>query len=141
MHASVILDYQADRVDVLEAGTPNLKSQIIIRKHTHLKPHHPRTHLVEENDPMRAASSSSVPTFSQPPDNEPTTREGEDHAERQDSGTPSDELTRIRMLLRPPPMPGVDDWGIPPEPQGDCDPEIEARSLHLTMSFRPLELI
>lgn len=43
--------------------------------------------------------------------------------------TPQDELTRIRALLRPPPIPGADDWGIPPEPTGACDPEIEVRLL------------
>lgn len=45
----------------------------------------------------------------------------------QDNGFPVDELTRIRALLRPPPIPGVDDWGIPPEPSGQCDPDIEAK--------------
>ena len=46
----------------------------------------------------------------------------------QDTGLlPTDEMTRIRALLRPPPIPGVDDWGIPPEPTGACDPEIEVR--------------
>lgn len=45
----------------------------------------------------------------------------------QDNGFPVDELTRIRALLRPPPIPGVDDWGIPPEPSGQCDADIEAK--------------
>lgn len=45
----------------------------------------------------------------------------------QDNGFPVDELTRIRALLRPPPIPGVDDWGIPPEPSGQCDSDIEAK--------------
>ncbi|KAE9398529.1 HCNGP-domain-containing protein, partial [Gymnopus androsaceus JB14] len=37
---------------------------------------------------------------------------------------------RIRLLLRPPPIPGLDDWGIPPEvtPEGStCDPALEAK--------------
>ncbi|KAL5480656.1 hypothetical protein ACEPAI_9596 [Sanghuangporus weigelae] len=41
-----------------------------------------------------------------------------------------DELARIRTLLRPPPIPGLDDWGIPPVPNGDddeCDPALIAK--------------
>lgn len=45
----------------------------------------------------------------------------------QDTGLPQDEMARIRALLRPPPIAGVDDWGIPPEPTGECEPEIEAK--------------
>ncbi|OSC96582.1 HCNGP-domain-containing protein, partial [Trametes coccinea BRFM310] len=39
----------------------------------------------------------------------------------------SDELARIRQLLRPPPIPGVVDWGIPPEPDAPCDEAIKAK--------------
>ena len=35
-----------------------------------------------------------------------------------------DELTRIRALLHPPPIQGVDDWGIPPESSEPCDPAL-----------------
>jgi len=38
-----------------------------------------------------------------------------------------DELARIRELLRPPPIPGVVDWGIPAESTAPCDPAIEAK--------------
>ncbi|KIY47843.1 HCNGP-domain-containing protein, partial [Fistulina hepatica ATCC 64428] len=38
-----------------------------------------------------------------------------------------DELLRIRALLRPPPIPGVEDWGIPPASTAPCDPAIEAK--------------
>lgn len=34
-------------------------------------------------------------------------------------------LGKIRSLLLPPPIPDVDDWGIPPESQKPCDPEVE----------------
>ena len=34
-----------------------------------------------------------------------------------------------RYLLRPPPIPGVVDWGIPPEQEGVCDTVIEVRPL------------
>ncbi|EIW55379.1 HCNGP-domain-containing protein, partial [Trametes versicolor FP-101664 SS1] len=39
----------------------------------------------------------------------------------------SAELTRLRQLLRPPPMPGVDAWGIPSEPDTPCDETIKAK--------------
>lgn len=48
------------------------------------------------------------------------------------SQTPGDEegdneLAMVRELLRPPPLQGVQDWGIPPESLEACDPEVEAR--------------
>ncbi|KAH9848330.1 HCNGP-like protein-domain-containing protein [Lenzites betulinus] len=33
----------------------------------------------------------------------------------------------IRELLRPPPIPGAVDWGIPPEPDSACDEAIKAK--------------
>jgi hypothetical protein len=36
-----------------------------------------------------------------------------------------DELALVRMRLRPPPIPGVTDWGIPPAPEGKTNPEVE----------------
>ncbi|KII87801.1 hypothetical protein PLICRDRAFT_42304 [Plicaturopsis crispa FD-325 SS-3] len=39
----------------------------------------------------------------------------------------TDELARIRALLLPPPIPGVEDWGIPPESTDPCDPAIETK--------------
>lgn len=35
-----------------------------------------------------------------------------------------DELSRIRDLLHPPPILGVEDWGIPPESSEPCDPAL-----------------
>lgn len=40
-------------------------------------------------------------------------------------GDGSGDLGKIRSILRPPPIPDVDDWGIPPESQKPCDPEVE----------------
>jgi len=40
---------------------------------------------------------------------------------------PQDELTRIRALLQPPPIPEVDDWGIPPASNEPCDPVIQTK--------------
>ncbi|KAJ1655583.1 SAP30-binding protein [Dispira simplex] len=30
-------------------------------------------------------------------------------------------------LFRPPPLPGKEDWGIPPEPAEECDPEVQTK--------------
>lgn len=34
-------------------------------------------------------------------------------------------MGEIRRMLCPPPIADVDDWGIPPESQQPCDPEVE----------------
>lgn len=34
---------------------------------------------------------------------------------------------RMRELLKPKPIEGVEDWGLLPEPEGECDPELEVR--------------
>ena len=39
---------------------------------------------------------------------------------------PADELSGLRSLLLPPPIPGLVDWGIPPQSTEPCDPVIEA---------------
>jgi hypothetical protein len=39
----------------------------------------------------------------------------------------SNELIKIRDLLRPPPVPDVPDWGIPAASTEPCDPTIEAK--------------
>ncbi|CAK5271775.1 unnamed protein product [Mycena citricolor] len=40
---------------------------------------------------------------------------------------PADELVRIRELLRPPQIPGLDNWGIPPASGAAPDPAIAAK--------------
>ena len=40
-------------------------------------------------------------------------------------GDGSEGLGKIRRALCPPPIADVDDWGIPPESQQPCDPEVE----------------
>lgn len=40
-----------------------------------------------------------------------------------------DELSRIRALLHPPSIPGVNDWGIPPESSEHCEPALYVRYL------------
>ncbi|KAF9456006.1 HCNGP-like protein-domain-containing protein [Collybia nuda] len=43
------------------------------------------------------------------------------------SEEPQDEMIRLRAILCPPPIPGVEDWGIPPPSTEPCDPVIEAK--------------
>ncbi|KAF9269029.1 hypothetical protein L218DRAFT_916550 [Marasmius fiardii PR-910] len=104
------------------------KSQVIIKRPQY-KPRtaHTRAHISEELDgPSASSSTFQTATFSQPesstaPQTNPT------------SDFEPDEVQRIRTLLQPPPIPGVSDWGIPPEPGPNdcepCDPAIEAKLL------------
>ncbi|KAI0761113.1 HCNGP-like protein-domain-containing protein [Irpex lacteus] len=80
--------------DTSSGPTSSNRAQIVIKKPHHLKPH-PRAPLpdTERSNTTVAADRSEVPQ----------------HA----ANEPEDELTRIRTLLRPSPIPGVDDWGIP----------------------------
>lgn len=43
-------------------------------------------------------------------------------------GDGSGGLGKIRRVLCPPPIADVGDWGIPPESQNPCDPEVEVSS-------------
>jgi len=43
------------------------------------------------------------------------------------SAEPQDELSRMRTLLQPPPIPDVVDWGIPEECTSACDPALQAK--------------
>ncbi|TCD64273.1 hypothetical protein EIP91_004312 [Steccherinum ochraceum] len=89
-----------------EAGPS--KTQIIIKRPPKLKAHL-RTRLPEEE----------TSTFNMPdPDDEALIDAAREVPE---------ELVRIRDLLRPPPIQGVSDWGIPPEAAGACDPAIQAK--------------
>ncbi|KAI0070324.1 HCNGP-domain-containing protein [Panus rudis PR-1116 ss-1] len=98
------------------------KPQVVIKKPVHVKPH-PRTRLPDDDEagPSTLASSKHAEASE------------EAHGSFDmpdvlgDDEEPMDELRRIRALLRPPPIPGVEDWGIPAEPDGPCDPEIEAK--------------
>lgn len=38
-----------------------------------------------------------------------------------------EELAAIRLLLRPPPIEGQQNWGILPEPEEPCDPALEVK--------------
>jgi len=92
----------------------NSKSQIIIRRPVHSKPH-PRSRLTEDAEPPSSSTSQAEPSSSS------TT------SDDRSSELSSNELTKIRDLLRPSPIPGVLDWGIPAGSTEPCDPAIEAK--------------
>jgi len=48
---------------------------------------------------------------------------------------PVSEEALLRRLLRPPPIPGVENWGIPEAPSEPCDPALEVR--HISLSSSP----
>ncbi|KAF7331639.1 HCNGP-domain-containing protein [Mycena kentingensis (nom. inval.)] len=93
----------------------NLKGQIVIRRPA-TQHAHPRV-KDEQND---AAPSPSRPKPRSP------NRNAEASSSRALS-EPQDELARIRELLTPPPIPGVEDWGIPPATEEPCDPAIQSK--------------
>ncbi|KAI0349869.1 HCNGP-domain-containing protein, partial [Trametes cingulata] len=95
------------------------KPAVIIRRHAPAKPHL-RTRLPED-DPAEEPGPS-VPSSSRAVSQDPAASSTASLAQ-----DPSDELTCIRQLLRPPPIPGVEDWGIPPEPTTPCDEAIKAK--------------
>ncbi|KAJ6591727.1 HCNGP-like protein-domain-containing protein [Mycena vulgaris] len=90
------------------------KSQIIIRRPAAQLKSHPRAVISDEVlDPSEKREEAQASTS--------TAVASSSHAD------PQDELTRIRALLRPAPIPGEDDWGIPPEPTTPCDPAIQTK--------------
>ncbi|KAL4079611.1 HCNGP-domain-containing protein [Scleroderma citrinum] len=92
------------------------KSQVVIRRPAHLKSH-PRAHVSDD-------------IVNEPPSTEPPPLETEEVLDTQPDDTLSsdvDEIAQLREFLRPPPIPGIADWGIPPEPTTPCDPAIDAK--------------
>ncbi|KAI0300171.1 HCNGP-like protein-domain-containing protein [Multifurca ochricompacta] len=90
------------------------KSQIIIRRPAHSKPH-PRPRLIEDAEPPSLSATQAVaPSSSTSSDDK-------------SSDLSSNELTGIRDLLRPPPIHGVLDWGISAPSTDPCDPAIEGK--------------
>jgi hypothetical protein len=118
--ASTLIFHLARRAPQLK------KSQIIIKRPQH-KPktiHHPRGHISDDItsspqvEPPLVASTSARPSTS-------STR----LATSTSTSGPEEELKHIRSLLVPPLIPGVPDWGVPPELAAEeyepCDPAIE----------------
>ena len=124
-------------------------SQVLIKRHASIKKPRPRPRstLIEDDesgpssslahgqhsrstlDPMLDQPSnedlSQVYSHAQMPDDEEAHQSVDMPDVFDDEPPEADELGRIRALLRPPPIHGVRDWGIPPEPEGECDPGIE----------------
>ncbi|KAF9071596.1 HCNGP-like protein-domain-containing protein, partial [Rhodocollybia butyracea] len=106
------------KVKADNAAEPRLqkKSQIIIKRP---KIQRPKGHVSigitqAESLPTPAAASTSTATVDISTTNE----------------TDDSNVERIRAFLRPPPVPGVDDWGIPPAvtpEESMCDPAVEAK--------------
>ena len=103
------------------------KSQVIIRRPAPTRSH-PRAHLSDDivMEPFQSAAPPLTPEeFLK--DLPSASSSSEDH-----------ELTRIRELLRPPPIPGVVDWGIPAQSMAPCDPAIEVGWFFARCLTRPL---
>ncbi|KAG2133057.1 HCNGP-like protein-domain-containing protein [Suillus cothurnatus] len=95
------------------------KSQVIIRRPAQQRGH-PRAHVSDEivggSGSLRAFSPASIP------DAFPNT----EHVET-GSVEEADEISHLRQLLRPPPIPGFTDWGIPPASLSPYDPTIQTK--------------
>jgi len=96
------------------------KSQVVIRRPPPMKSH-PRAHILDSlaqdvqiGDNAQASGSSRLSEDASP-------------SGQHVAIDPPDELTRLRSLLRPPPIPGLVDWGIPPQSIEPCDSAIEAK--------------
>lgn len=104
------------------------KSQVVIRRPAHLKTH------------PRARVSDDI--ANEPPPTEPPLLETEEDLETQsdDASSPDvNEIARLREFLRPLPIPGLVDWGIPPEPTTQYDPTIDAKLAQFHMLKRDPE--
>jgi hypothetical protein len=114
---------------------PRPSAPVVIRRAAR-RPNTTRTHAVTETEEPEAVaeaqthaqttqSTVATPTSIMPPESDQHHEGGNALGhERQNT---SEELARIRWLLRPLPIPGVENWGIPPEVEGPCDAEVEVR--------------
>lgn len=91
------------------------KSQIIIKRPAMQRKSHPRAHLSE--DIIEPATTAAIP--------EPSSNASQEASSSQTTHDPENDLSLVRSILRPSPLAGLDDWGIPPEVTGPCDPAIE----------------
>ncbi|GLB45176.1 putative HCNGP-like protein [Lyophyllum shimeji] len=97
------------------------KSHVIIRRPPATAKTHARAHLSDEAPHDIKSPSTIQDDLSEAPMDLDTPPPSEVPAE------PEDELARIRALLRPPPIPGVEDWGIPPPSTKPPDPAIATK--------------
>lgn len=95
------------------------KSQVIIRRPPAALKSQPRAHLsdqITQDVELLAVKEGSTSASPMEIDAHPGPHSAPE--ERQE------ELLRIRLLLRPPPLPNVEDWGIPPESTEPADAAI-----------------
>jgi hypothetical protein len=90
----------------LTQSTTAQKSQVVIRRPAHVKIHR------RKHSPSPNAQHSNAPGPSE------TTSIAQ-------TSLPEDEANRLRELLRPPPIPGIADWGIPPPSSTPPDPSLQ----------------
>jgi hypothetical protein len=112
--------------DACIAARRILKAQVIIKRPSTSLKHQPRAHIsddiTQESVPGTSSQTSVVPTPAFPQPN-----------------VSSDELAQLRVALRPPAIPGVEDWGISPASSEPCDPALMVRvSKKLTTGCLPL---
>jgi len=96
------------------------KPQVLIRRPPPMKSH-PRAHISDdltENPQNIANAQASGSTLS---------KDATSSDQQLVTDDPADELSGLRSLLLPPPIPGLVDWGIPPQSTEPCDPVIEAK--------------
>lgn len=117
-------------IDIKHNLTARRKSQVVIRRPPQTKSR-PRAHISDDISEEPLPSTNAQASCSSVPANDGIHSPGQD-AEMKDT---QDELASIRSLLRPPPIPGLDDWGIPPPSAEPCDATIEASSIF--MEFVP----
>jgi hypothetical protein len=95
------------------------KSQVIIRRPAQHR-NRPRAHVLDDIADSTENSQSFSPASA--PEASLKTDQGEiGYAEE------TDEISQLRELLVPPPIPGVIDWGVPPAASSPCDPIIQVR--------------
>ncbi|EJD49919.1 HCNGP-domain-containing protein [Auricularia subglabra TFB-10046 SS5] len=84
-----------------------------------------RVTIVKRSNPnkatIRARTRSPSPVFEE---KVPSTSKPPEHSL---SESPSDELTEIRRLLKPPAIPSVEDYGIPPAPDTEPSASLQAK--------------
>lgn len=120
------------------SGRRITKAQVIIRRPAITHKNQIRAHISDdivqqqeqEEDQSPVAGPSSRRETDSPMDMSPSSSRAAPSDEFQD------ELSRIRSLLHPPPIPGVNDWGIPPESSEPCDSALYVRYItHSTIPF------
>jgi len=95
------------------------KSQVIIRRtapHRNNARAHVSDDITDSVENLQSFSPASAPEASL-----------KTEEEELGSAEETDEISRLRQILTPPPMPGVIDWDVPPAASSPCDPAIQTK--------------